>query len=292
MKLGGALFVKDDWFLVPAVPERNRLYSVTRAILSVTNPISVQSVRDGARRLFSRRGRRRDVAFVPPRSVIAEALRTFGCFDVDGAGEVVSTRDTLDYRMELPYIDRLAVEIFRDSGSNILDRRSLSRAAEARGVSSNYLSLAIAYSPVLDRLSPGVWSLRGTLIEPAALQAFLHANAGRPREKRILGHGWADDGKLWLAIRVPATWSTLSIGMPAAIARLVAGKRFGAKSEDGSSAGTIALNDAGMSWGYLPFLSRSGADNGDILLVTFDLAQEEATLALTTDEGLEELLGA
>ena len=80
--------------------------------------------------------------------------------------------------------------------------------------------------------------------------------------------------------------------MPAAIARLVAGKRFGAKSEDGSSAGTIALNDAGMSWGYLPFLSRSGADNGDILLVTFDLAQEEATLALTTDEGLEELLGA
>lgn len=291
VNLGGALFIKDDWFLVPAVPETNRLYSVTRAILSVTNPISVQSVRDGARRRFRHRGKRREVAFVPPRSVIVEALRKFRCFHVDSAGEVVSSREELDYRTELSHLDRLAVEIFKDSGSNILDRRSLSLAAEARGISSNYMNLAIAYSPVLDRLSPGVWSLRGTLIEPAALQAFLHANADRPREQRVLGHGWADDGKLWLAIRIPAAWGTLSIGIPAAISRLVAGKRFSARSEDGTVAGTIAVSDAGGSWGYLPFLNRSGADEGDILLVTFDLMQEEATLALTTDEGLEDLPG-
>lgn len=291
VNLGGAIFIKDDWFLVPAIPERNRLCSATRAILSVTNPISIQSVREGARRWFRHRGRRREVAFVPPRSVVGEALRAFGCFQVDGAGELVSSRVELDYRTELSSLDRLVVEMFRDSGSNILDRRSLSRAAAARGVSSNYLNLAISYSPVLDRLSPGVWSLRGTLVAPAALQAFLHANASRPREKRVLGHGWAGDGRLWLAINIPAASGTLSVGMPTAISRLVAGRRFSARSEDGAAAGTIAVDDTGMSWGYSPFLHRSGADEGDTLLVTFDLTQEEATLALTTDEGLEELLG-
>jgi hypothetical protein len=41
--------------------------------------------------------------------------------------------------------------------------------------------------------------------------------------------------------------------------------------------------------GYGPFLASSGADEGDILIVDFDLAERTALLWLGDDEDLEKL---
>jgi hypothetical protein len=59
-------------------------------------------------------------------------------------------------------------------------------------------------------------------------------------------------------------------------------------SEDGRDEGTIVVDDGGSSWGYAPFLSREGADEGDVLYVEFDLVSGRAKLRLEGDEFLEE----
>ena len=43
------------------------------------------------------------------------------------------------------------------------------------------------------------------------------------------------------------------------------------------------------SWGYSPFLARSGVDEGDVLIVELDLVERNAMLRLGDDEILDEL---
>ena len=45
----------------------------------------------------------------------------------------------------------------------------------------------------------------------------------------------------------------------------------------------------GQVWGYSPFLARSGADEGDILIVEFDLTANTAILQLGDNEIQEKL---
>jgi hypothetical protein len=71
--------------------------------------------------------------------------------------------------------------------------------------------------------------------------------------------------------------------------RLVADGEFPAFAESGLPAGKIRIAEDGQSWGYGPFLARSGADEDDILMVEFDLAEHTALLRLGDDDMLEKL---
>jgi hypothetical protein len=77
--------------------------------------------------------------------------------------------------------------------------------------------------------------------------------------------------------------------MPAPIRRLVADGEFPAFSESGLPSGRIRVKEDGQSWGCGRFLARNGADEGDILIVEFELAEHTAILQLGDDEVLEEL---
>jgi hypothetical protein len=286
LPLAGAGFLDGDWFWMPQVrPQRNRLYNVARAILSVVCPVDVATIRDGARRKY----RLREAGVVPPRSVMTAFLRAQAVFRVDEAG-LITTVHPLDYRQELGTAEQLIVEVLRASPTGILDREGLARGCEARGLNPSTLGVMTSYSPILEHLGTDMWALRGTRVDPAAVEAFREANALRPREKRIADHGWRADGSLWLAIRVPRP-PVGTIGVPSAVAPYVGGRRFAARTDEGVPAGTVVVDEGGSSWGYAPFLSRAGADEGDTLLVTFDLTTDEAVLALASAEAFEELAG-
>jgi hypothetical protein len=127
-------------------------------------------------------------------------------------------------------------------------------------------------------------------VDAASVEVLRQANAARPRERRIIDHGWTESGHLWFAARLPELQSGLVLGVPSAIRRFVAGREFPAKDESGLSAGIVRLNAEGtVSYGYSAFLARCGADQDDILLVVFKLTEGAATLRLITDEELEDL---
>lgn len=65
-----------------------------------------------------------------------------------------------------------------------------------------------------------------------------------------------------------------------------------ARGPDSTPVGTVVVDEDGMSWGYGPFLRRYGADEGDVLVIEFDVAAAEVTLRLEGFEHLDARQGA
>jgi hypothetical protein len=269
-------FLSDEWFWLPNKSHsRNRLYNVTRRILSVASPLDVTTIRDGARRSY----RFREVTLIPPRTIMKAFFCAHPAFVLD-QDDRVRPADPLDYRKELGRTEQIFVDVLRSSPTGVLDRASFQEACEARGMNTNTFSVYSTYSPVLEHLGTDIWALRGIEVSPAAVDALRQANAARPRERVIEDYGWNREGALWVAASLPKRHASPVIGMPSSIRHYVSDRRFEARAEDGSAAGTIAVNEDGTSWGYGPFLARRGADEGDILVIEFHLATEEVILKL------------
>jgi hypothetical protein len=283
-------FLNEDWFwYATGIPDRNRLRNVTRKMLSVTSPIHVGEVREGVHRYYKIR-RTRGLGswplLTPPRAVLQEFYRRHPEFSIDSTGLVASVGQ-LDYRSELTPTERVLFEVLRSSPASLLDRSSFAKSCSDLGMNPYTFSQYLSGSPVIAHLGPDIWSLRGTRVDPAAVEALREANAARPLEKRIIDHGWSPDGDLWLAARLPEHLGFFVLGIPSAIRRFVVGKEFPATDENGLLAGTVRVNAEGTSYGYGSFLTRRGADADDILLILFRLSGRSATLRLVDDEELE-----
>jgi len=181
--------------------------------------------------------------------------------------------------------------VIRSSPTCVLDRSSYALRCIDRGMNSHTFSVYLTYSAVTAHVSTDIWTLRGLQLDPAAVEALRASNAEQPREKRVLDYGWTPEGRLWVGVRLPDLKSVSSFIflMPSAMRRLVADGEFSAFSESGLPSGRIRVTEDGHCWGYGPFLERSGADEGDIFIVEFDLAERTALLRLGDDEDLEKL---
>jgi hypothetical protein len=247
-------------------------------MLSVVSPLPVSTIREGLRRRYRFRG----VTIIPPREVLVEFYRAHPEFTVEHE-EKVGTVNALDYRVELGSTEQAFVEVLRTAPAGVLDRASFESGVLDRGVNANTFSVYTTYSPIIDHLGLDMWTLRGVQIDPAAIEALRQANAQRPRERRVQDYGWTPDGRLWLAVRVART-SSFVVGIPAAIAGYVIDRRFPAKAADGSQVGEVVVSENSTSWGYGPFLTRMGADEGDVLRIEFDLVDETAHLRVGGDD--------
>ncbi len=58
---------------------------------------------------------------------------------------------------------------------------------------------------------------------------------------------------------------------------------FEAVSERGVPCGRVSVYEQGSSGGYATFLTRSGADEGDVLFAHFDLVEGTVRLSLGDD---------
>lgn len=284
-------FLVDEWFWYPAgKSERNRLINFTRKMLSVASPIHLSSLREGVRRAFALRQTREWRLLVPPRNVLEAFYKANPDFEV-GPDGLVASRQPLDFREELAETEIIMVMTLRSSPSCLLDRASLLRGCLERGMNENTFSVYSTFSPIIEHLGIDLWTLRGVRVDPAAVEALRAANAARPRERRLIDHGWTAGGLLWVAARLPGSVSLSVVGIPSAVRRFLAGREFVALSEQGSIAGTIRVSPEGACWGFAPFLRRSGADENDTLVIEFDVTKGVATLRLGSDEILEEYTG-
>jgi hypothetical protein len=286
-------FLEGDWFCRrPSNIERDRLRNTTRRMLSVASPIELGVIREGVRREYRYRGHRGMKTWsllVPPRSVLRACYEAHPEFLID-SNDLVSSVAPLDYRAELGLNESVLVDVLRSSPACVLDRTSFAAECARRSMNANTFSLYLTYSPVILHLGTDVWSLRGVRVDPAAVEAVRAANALREREKRVLDHGWTRDGRLWVAARLPRTHSgAFVLGIPSAIRGYLMNGEFSASDEDGASHGVVKVNGEGVSYGYGSFLQRRGGDEGDILVVEYDLGARTALLRLGDYELLEEI---
>lgn len=276
-------FLHEDWFWMPDIPEnRNRLRNVSRRMLSVFPQLDLVTMRQGVRRRF----RFMQIDLVPPINVLSAFYAAHPEFVLRDDGRVESA-ENLNYREVLGETEQVIVDILRASPTGLMDRAELEDAVTARGINANTFSVFTTYSPIIDHPAKNIWSLRGHVPDPAQLEALRAVLASRTTSRRALTYGWNADGSLRLIVELSNVASPV-IGVPSAIGRYVADRRFKAKTKEGMPAGTIAVDERGVSWGYGPFLRRRGAERGDALTIQFDLMAETATLSLDDETVLFE----
>ena len=285
-------FLDDDWFWAMDVKDgRNRLMNTVKKILSVASPQPIQSIREGVRRSYSRRGKspsKNIMIVLPPIDIMKAFLKKQKEFRVED--EMVFSKVPLNYARELGDSARIMVEVLRSAPAGVLDRTSFAEGCLARGMNENTFNLYTTYSCIIEHPSLGIWKLRGVLVDPAAVEAVRQANHLKPKEKRVLEFGWTSDSKLWIAARVPRIGrNAMIIGCPGDIQRYLIGQEFKSLvKERGVSCGTIVINERGTSYGYGTFIRRYGLDENDILLAEFDLSKNEVLLSVYHEDLFEE----
>lgn len=282
--------VCESWFWATDLPERrNRLVNVCKNMLSVTTPISITRLRDGIRREYTFRnlsGSGRIDLRVPPADVLRAFLRDHPDFNVDDNDNVYPIHP-LDYRLQLGQTDRIIVDVLRSSPSGVLDRATIIREAVSRGAHIQTVNVDLTYSGLLEHIDTNIWTLRGSDVNPAAIEALRDANAMRPRERRVRDFGWTTDGNLWVAAVAPPITQPFVFSCPPGSRRYLAGHKFPATLRDGTPCGTLGVTDDGSVYGFSSFQQVSACDPGDIVVVEFSLYDSTATLTLGNDELLD-----
>jgi hypothetical protein len=288
----GCEFLNEDWFWFTDLPEgRNRLANIANRVLSVAAPQTVSSIREGVRRVFRYRALtapRYSSLTVPPHSVIARFFQRHPDFRIDDDSMVTSIKP-LDFRQLLGDGERILVEVVRSSALGVLDRKTLVEECLRRGINENTLSVYSSYSPIIEHIGVDLWKLRGVNVDPAAIEAVRQQNHLRRREQRLLDYGWTAEGKLWVAWRLPEVRSTLVFGVPGAIRRYLADRKFVATTKNlERTFSNISVNESGTAYGWSPILRHIGADTGDIVLAEFNLTKAVVEISLADEAILEE----
>lgn len=280
----------DGWYWMPGIPKnRNRLVNCTVRMLSVTERIGIRRIREGIRRHFKFRNSSGHLSVylrLPSSDVLRHFYRAHPDFEID-SNDLVSCARALDYRQELGPLEQALVEVLRASPSQMLDRQAIRNACQKRGLNPNSLEMALTYSPVIEHLDLNIWALRGADFNPATLDAMRDVNALRSQEKRVHGFGWTPEGRIWVAARLPEAVHNFVLGAPGPMRRFLEKQKFRAVGEDGSACGFITTADAGTLYGFGNYLRRASADEGDFLVMEFDIANESVLLRLGGDELLD-----
>jgi len=284
-------FLNDDWFWNKDIKDhRNRLYNTSRKILSVISPQKIFDIREGIRRAYNKRSLS-STSFkrliIPPIAVLTEFFQRHPEFRVEG--EYVYFNDILNYKQELGDVECVLVEAVRSTPLGVIDRESLAKYCISRGMNDSTFTVMTTYSPILEHVETSIWKLRGSKIDSASIHAVRIISKLKPRNKRVLDFGWNNDGKLWIAVRVPLLTSNFVIGSPGSIRRLLSGQTYIAfDKDDMKQCGNIIFDERGTSYGYGVFARKIGLDLNDILLAEFDLAKNVVYLSVGDEDLLED----
>jgi hypothetical protein len=217
----------------------------------------------------------------PPQNVLVEFCRHLP--GVCCEGERIWSEAPRDWREALTGVERKLVSVLKRHGP-VLERGDMEDICVRDGMNRFSFHAFVSWSPVIVQLGHSVYGLLGTRVPRQKLDALAKARRSTRMSRRVLaGHGWTEDGKVWLSYRLSKAASTYAvITVPAALKTHVRG-RFALLDPDGREIGTLATKD-GRAWGLGAFLRQSGARIDDCILLTLDL--HNRTAAVAWSEGL------
>jgi hypothetical protein len=264
------------WFWLQQKEGRNRYINAIKKILSVTNGIGLETLRDGV--LRHHRTRRMSL----PRNIFEALCRAAGLQNHSG---IISHPGSLEVSEELAPIEQLFVKVLRRS-DNVASTAELRDGCLSLGVNRHSFFVYLTYSPIIERLSQGVYGLRGAPIDPSRVAHILGSLATAPRA--LQDHGWTGDGAVWLGYTVtPSVFDTAVVSVPAAVHKSLGDRRFELFTSDASAIGNLTIRKASC-WGFGPFINRRGVDIGDTIIIAIDTDLEVAVI----QSGSSELLAA
>ena len=263
------VWLDDDrqWFWSPQAEGRNRYLNLIRKILSVSDPIAAETLREGVFRYH-----RTHNTSLPRR--VFESLCLSAGFEVQD-GEV-SSPNNLAPKNELGGTELIFLDVLSEHGG-ALDLYELRRLCFERGMSRPAFQLYLIYTPILERLAPAVYALRGRSVDPAQVAVLSDKAPSYP--KSLQDHGWTRDKAYWLSYRVtePILHSNV-LAVPAAVKRLTGERRLDLVSLDGTDMGEFVVGPESNAWGIGRFIRTRGVDIGDVIVVSMDLEMDIAMI--------------
>ena len=110
----------------------------------------------------------------------------------------------------------------------------------------------------------------------------------RDRRNRVLdNYGWTEDRRIWISYRLSRGMINNGvIGIPGDNEAIPTGRLCLWAVKLGSRVGTVVCKE-NQAWGFGPFFRRRGGEQGDCLLLVFDLKTRGAQVSVG-DETLTE----
>jgi len=268
------------WFRLFALPQCG-LPNVVDKVLSVTPRIEVAKLRSAIARY--RRSRRR----LPPARVLLEFCAQMPGIRVED--NTVVSDPPRDWRRVLTGVERAMVGVLKRLGP-VLERTEFEEHCIRGGMNRFSFNAIVMCSPVIEQYGRSVYGLIGQKVSRREVKALLNRRTEAPQSRVLRSFGQAPDGRSYLGYRLSkAAISGGVITVPAAMSRLVRGK-FVLRTDQGHELGTLVAKK-GCGWGLGPALRGRRAQQGDHLLLLFDLDKGEAELQLGDEsiiEGVEE----
>lgn len=254
-------WLNDDhsWFWVRQGEGRNRVVRQISKMLTVAGSLPLESLREGILRNHRTR------SAVLPRSVLEGLCRAAGFKVHDGMVSISEPKST----DKIPAgIERTMVDVLKSHGG-IMHGRDLEDECLKRGVNRHSFWVYLIYSPLLERLAPSVYVLRGAKIDPAEVAHL--ADKDVLTEPALQDDGWTKDDAIWLGYRVKRNIRASGVvSVPGRVRNMIGDQRLELFTVDGASVGTFVVSSTGNAWGLTPFIGRRGVEVGDALIIALD----------------------
>jgi hypothetical protein len=257
-----------SWFWVRQAEGRNRIVRQIRKMLAVAGSLSLEALREGVLRNHRTRNT------VLPRTVLLGLCRAAGFQVRDhivSASEPVTLSDALGGGNE-----RTIVEVLKSHGG-VMRGTDLEAESLERGLNRHSFWVYITYSPVLERVAPSVYALRGAAVDPAEVAHLAGKEASTA--PALQDDGWTKDGGIWLGYRVKRNMlSSGVVSVPARMRNIIGERRLELFTVEGAPVGTFVINRSANAWGLTPFIGRRGVEEGDVLIIAVDTDLEVAVV--------------
>lgn len=274
------LDTKKRWLWLSDIPDgRNRLLNNIAKVLSVAGRISAVDLRRAVRRDWRMGG------YAPPAAVLLALADAVPNLARDG--DLIEPIEPLRRDDCLSNSEYVIAEVLLENGS-VMHYPLLQRTVLEYGVGSAAFKQRMYSSPIVRKYAPGVYGLSGCDAAPSAVEALV----GRGARSRVLQDcGWTDDGCLWIAYKLnPTTLDVAVLGIPGPVREFVVGEHVLRDASD-REVGTFVAKDY-AAWGVRRFLRLSGAEEGDTLLLVFDLSTRICHAYLGDESVRDEILAA
>jgi len=213
----------------------------------------------------------------PPEHVLLEYCRHMPGVRVKGRQIIADP--PRDWRKSLTGVEAQLVRVLEEHGP-VMERGAMEDICVAAGMNRFSFHAFVSWSPVIAQFGHSVYGLVGAEVSREQIDELIADRRAKRSSHRVLDrHGWTDDGKVWLSYRLSKAASTYAvITIPAALKKVVHG-RFKLLDADGRQIGTLATKD-GRAWGLGAFMREHGARVGDYVVVSLDLKERTAVIAL------------
>lgn len=249
--LPGYVDLGGGWFLAAESGSRNSLLNTAIKVFSLTQRIAVTELHEAYRRQY----RRRDMA--PPVSVVEALLvNQLGAEVSDGWATL---REAPVKEEVLSPSELLFEEIFRTSGP-VISGRELEDVCLGRGMNPNSFAQWLTYSPILTRVAPGYYSLRGAAIPVGTIEGL----GKRERTTVFSDFGWTVEGHPWVAVGLSkSALISGTVTIPRSMAQHLEGA-WDLLDESGAPSGRLVIKGTRLS-GLSSLLKEKGPGLEDLV---------------------------